>query len=143
MRTRHVLLPWLGLLVLAGLFLLAGVPKAIDPTRFLLSLEGYRLVSGPLLRWVAVYLPWVEILTAGALLIPATRSGALAMVGLLLGLFSAAIVSVWVRGIDIDCGCFSSILPDAGYAFSLLRNAGLLLLAAALLVAESKRIRAA
>jgi len=141
-RLRDSLGKWsriAGLAILSGLFLLAGVSKAIDPTQFLFSIEGYRILPGRLEHLAALYLPWFEITLGLGVWVPRLRAGALLGVsGLLLG-FTGAITSVWLRGIDIDCGCFSSILPDAGYALTILRNLVLLGIAAALLVRDFRR----
>jgi len=130
-----------GLSLLSGVFLLAGISKAADPTQFLFSLEGYRILPEQAAYLLALYLPWLEIVLALGVWVRWSRPGALlGLIGLLVA-FSLAIASVWARGIDIDCGCFSNIIPDTGYALSILRNLGFIGIAGGLLIGEGGRIR--
>ncbi|NCD26726.1 MAG: methylamine utilization MauE, partial [Deltaproteobacteria bacterium] len=57
---------------------------------------------------VALVLPWLEILLAAMLLCRIWMGSALILSNLLLAVFLAAIFSAHLRGIDLDCGCFSS-----------------------------------
>lgn len=125
-------LRWLNLsarLLLGGVFLWAGVVKALDPLSFARSVAGYQLLPqlGNLL--VAAALPWVEIVV-GTLLVAGRLVRPAALVAAWLNLlFMAAIVSVLARGLNVDCGCFGhdrATPPE----LALLRD--LLLLAAAL-----------
>lgn len=93
-------------LLLGGVFLWAGVLKAVDPLAFARSLATYQLLpqQGNLL--VAVTLPWVEIVCATLLLL-GWRVRPAALVAAVLNLiFIVAIASVLARGLNVDCGCF-------------------------------------
>jgi uncharacterized membrane protein YphA (DoxX/SURF4 family) len=108
MRSTTLLI-WAGRLVLAGFFLYAAVPKIIDPAGFAKSIHGYQILPDGGINLLALFLPWVELLAALALLAaPGLRRGALALITLMLAVFTAAIASAVARGIDIDCGCFST-----------------------------------
>ena len=101
---------------LSGVFLYAGSLKALDPASFALSIDNSRLLPYPVAAAMAVYLPWLELVCGLGVLWPKTSRGALA---LLLGLclvFSGAIASAWIRGLDISCGCFGA---DEAGRFSL------------------------
>jgi len=56
---------------------------------------------------VAVWLPWVEVLCGVLLICGIWIDGSLFIINTLLVLFMAVLISNWVRGIDVDCGCFS------------------------------------
>ena len=101
---------------LAGVFGYAGVVKALDLQGFAQAVGNYRLLPPLLVTWIAVCLPWWELGAAIALLWPGwRRSGALLVAGFS-GVFSVAIGSAWVRGLDIACGCFGSGSHGVGLA---------------------------
>jgi len=101
---------------LGGVFLYAGGLKALDPASFALSIDNYRLLPYPVAAAMAVYLPWLEIVCGLGVLWPKTSRGALAVLLGLCLVFSGAIASAWIRGLDISCGCFGA---DEANRFSL------------------------
>lgn len=120
-------------LVLGGVFLVAGVLKAIDPQASVTAVRAYQLLPTSLATIVGWGLPFAEI-ALGLLLLAgiATRAVA-AAAGILLVIFIAGVVSVAARGLSIDCGCFGGggeVAPgQTAYGIELVRDAGLLLLA--------------
>lgn len=93
-------------LVVGGIFLYAGLVKLRDPVAFAGSISAYRILPYFANFVLAAVLPWLEII-CGALLVAGMRfRGATAVLLLLNFLFIGALVSVLVRGLDIDCGCF-------------------------------------
>ena len=120
-------------LVLGGVFLVAGVLKAIDPQSSVAAVRAYQLLPTSLATFVGWGLPFAEI-ALGLLLLAgiATRAVA-AAAAVLLVVFIAAVVSVAARGLSIDCGCFGGggeVAPgQTAYGIELVRDAGLLLLA--------------
>ncbi len=122
-------------LLLAGLFLWACSLKIADPEAFALSVSRYHILPGVLVNLVAIVLPWVEALSAVALLLPfrSLRSGGALLIAGMLAVFSLAIAWSLLHGQHASCGCFSMRADAApSNALNLLRNAALL--AAALLV---------
>ena len=99
-------LPFALRLALGGLFLYAGVQKALDLSDAVLAVHGYDLAPSVLVHPVALGLTLLEI-TLGTLLILglSTRfaAGAVAVLALL---FLVVQVQAKVRGLDISCGCF-------------------------------------
>jgi len=99
---------------LAWIFLKAGVLKIWDfahwrsaTPEFALAIQNYQIVPWPDLTLLfAVYLPWLEVLTALALFTQRLRLGGIALFSGLTILFLGALVSAWARGLDIACGCF-------------------------------------
>jgi uncharacterized membrane protein YphA (DoxX/SURF4 family) len=118
----------LGRLVVSAAFILAALPKIQDPAAFAVSVEGYRIVADNLIIWIALALPWLELVIGFGLLIPQIRRGSNLIIALLLIIFIALHASAWARGLDINCGCFnahaSEKMPD--YLWLILRNIGLL-----------------
>ncbi len=116
-------------IALGGLFVFAGVAKAYDPGEFATEIQKYNL-----LPWVpgvalALYLPWLEILAGLLLALKIFERGALIVLTVLLVIFTLALGSAMVRGLDIDCGCFGKAFTSTGTTFPLVRNLVLLILA--------------
>ncbi len=111
-------LAWIGRLGLSGTFAYAAMIKLADPAVFATDIGHYRLLPYPLTLAAAVYLPWLELVCAVAILFRWRERGALRLVLMLCSLFTIALASVWWRGLDISCGCFghgdgSTMLPLA------------------------------
>ena len=98
----------IGRLIISTTFILAALPKIQDPAAFATSVEGYRVVTGNLTVWIALALPWLELVAGFGLLIPLIRRGSALVITLLLIAFILLHVSAWARGLDINCGCFSA-----------------------------------
>ncbi len=124
LRSRPSLsfLPHLPRLVLAAVFLASGAVKAADPTAFVLQVRDYALLADPGPALLAVFLPWLEILAGGALLLRPLQGGASVLLAALLLLFSGALASAWFRGLEIACGCFGSA-PVTNFPLHFLLNA--------------------
>lgn len=93
---------------LAAVWLVSGLQKMQDPMGFRQSIEAYELFTPELVSVIALTLPPVEVLLGGFLLVglfiaPTAALSALIMAGFIVGVASAA-----VRGLQIDCGCFSA-----------------------------------
>ncbi|MBC7853027.1 MAG: DoxX family protein [Pirellulaceae bacterium] len=92
----------------SALFIYAGANKALDPAAFAFDVQNYRVLPWLPSVFVALYLPWLEIV-CGAALIPrrSDRAALWLLTGMML-VFLGALLSARVRGIDIACGCFGS-----------------------------------
>lgn len=111
-------------------FIVASIPKIIDPHSFALMVFRYQILPYWLVNVAAIMMPWVE-LTAGLalILLPSfRRPAALILFGLLVA-FTAAISFNLMRGLNVACGCFT-VDPDAERVTSwkLVENAGFLAL---------------
>jgi hypothetical protein len=126
-----IALEWVACLALAGVLIAAAFPKISNPDQFALAVYQYQLLPTMLVNLVAVYLPWLEISCAAALVaLPAARRGALLLVAGMLVVFTIAITWVVIRGQAIPCGCFGGEDSTAAGWWSLARNCGLLALTA-------------
>lgn len=87
--------------------LVAGFQKLGSAQSFAQEISNYRLLPEASIDLIAVTLPWFELLV-GALLIVGLQTQVAALSASLLFLgFEVFIVSALVRGLNIDCGCFS------------------------------------
>jgi len=102
-------------LIIGGLFLYAGLGKIIAPLDFAASMYNYKLLPDELIGPVAVAIPWIETLAGICLLLGFnTKGGSLAIAGLLTMFIIILIISA-VRGLDVDCGCFSGVERTVGF----------------------------
>ena len=97
---------WAFRLLLAGIFIYAAIGKLAEPQRFLDAVRGYDLLPDPWAAWLAMSLPWLELITGVALLTPWFALGASVIITGMFTVFIAAIASAWSRGLSISCGCF-------------------------------------
>jgi uncharacterized membrane protein YphA (DoxX/SURF4 family) len=78
-------------LVLGATFIYASLDKIAHPEQFAKIVYNYKILPGFLINIYAVTLPWVELL-AGCLLV----------------IFVIAISINLLRGVNLNCGCFST-----------------------------------
>lgn len=112
-------------LAFGSLFLWSGVGKIKDPISFAEAVRNYRLIGDPWAAAAAHLIPWLEIFAGGAVMWDRMRQGAAALLTLLLFGFTLAIISAWIRGLDITCGCFGSEVP-MNYPVKVAQNLGLI-----------------
>lgn len=91
-----------------GLFVVAGVLKAFDPAQFAADIDHYHLLPYFAVAPLALYLPWLELICGFAAMAGAARRGALVLLLGLTVIFTFAVASAWMRGLDINCGCFGA-----------------------------------
>jgi len=136
--------PWLRRLLAAafgGVFLYAGALKVRNPTLFLADVRSFQILPDPYAAWLALSLPWLEILAGVAVITGLLRQGGLLLLNLALVAFFVAIAWAWQRGIDIQCGCFGGSKDAASnYAWLFTRDALLLAAGAALMWLEHRRL---
>jgi putative oxidoreductase len=134
---------------LAWIFLKAVVLKIWDFAHwrsatpdFALAIQHYQILAWPdLTMLLAVYLPWLEIITALALLTQRLRLGAITLFSGLTIVFLAALASAWHRGLDIACGCFGKDEVSTDFPAMLARDLCILAGLAILFVIEWRRLR--
>lgn len=119
----------LARLVLALVFLYAGAVKMQNVVAFAGHVAAYQILPYAVNYLVAATLPYVEFLAGTLLLLNARVRPALAVVGSMTLVFMVALISVLLRGLEIDCGCFD---PGGGQdvtaGVALLRDVGLMVL---------------
>jgi len=112
----YLLSPWSYRVVrmaLAGLFIFGGGVKLLDPRAFAATISVYGLVPEPLLPFVAVGLPLIEVLAGMGLLFDIR--GSLTTISGLLAMFVFVLWYGILKDLDVDCGCFGpEDLADQG-----------------------------
>jgi len=103
-----------GIVVGALALILSGAAwhKFGEPQAFLSALAGYRLVPDALLGTTARIVPVLEAALALGLLLPVTRTAALAGTAVLIATYAGAMAINLLRGRSyIDCGCGGATHP--------------------------------
>jgi putative oxidoreductase len=99
-------------IVLAAVFIYAGVDKIRDPAQFADSVAAFAILPNALVTPMALGLPLFEVLCGLMVLAPPSRRvGALALT-LATAMFIVALVSALARGLTLDCGCFGAGAPS-------------------------------
>lgn len=96
-----------GVRVLLGVFLIwSGLSKVSDPRAFAFVVESYGIVGPTLSLWIALVLPWVEIVLGFAFVAGIyIRLASVATMGLSI-IFGIALVLNFGQELPLGCGCF-------------------------------------
>jgi len=113
-------------LAVGGIFIYAGVLKALDPLQFAQDIYNFRILPWPVGVRLAFYLPWLEILCGGALIVRQLRQGALGILTLLMFIFITATLVAKARGIDVVCGCFGAASKGLSFTWHMVLDFTLL-----------------
>jgi putative oxidoreductase len=95
-------------LVLGVTFVYASVDKIAHPDQFAKIVYNYKILPDFLINIFAVTLPWVELVAGLFLILGVFTEGASLLISFLLVIFLAAISVNVLKGIDLNCGCFST-----------------------------------
>jgi putative oxidoreductase len=117
------------------IFIVAALPKIVDPPSFAHMIFNYKLVPGALINVMALTMPWIELLCGLALVLGIWKGTARTIIGALLVTFIMAIAANLAQGNAIDCGCFdvsaAGKTPEerlADMRLVILRDLGMLLM---------------
>lgn len=119
---------------LAIVWLVSGGIKLMDPLASRQAVQAFEIIPRDYLQAVSVGLPALEVILGLLLLFGIFLRPTAIVSGVLMGIFIAAIISAWARGLQIDCGCFGGggYNPEVGpvtYLAEIARDVGFLLLA--------------
>jgi uncharacterized membrane protein YphA (DoxX/SURF4 family) len=118
---------------LGGIFIYASIDKIIFPGRFAEVVYNYQILPDILINFTAVVLPWLEVAIGVSLVFGVWLPGSVFLCNLLLLTFLGALLFNTARGLDINCGCFTTSSEASSkslMAWYLIRDIFLLLIAA-------------
>lgn len=127
---------WLVRLFLGGVFVVAGVLKALDPARFADDVARYGLLPDALVNGVALALPWVELLAGALLIVGVWRQAAALVIAVLNAVFLVAVSVALARGLEV-CGCFGGSVARKASVWTLVED--FVFLAAAIWLCHKER----
>jgi uncharacterized membrane protein YphA (DoxX/SURF4 family) len=140
-RRLAVAWPWISTVArlgLAAVWIVAGSLKVTDLAASARAVNAYQLMPYDAAKVVGAVQPFLEIALGLLLLVGVAVRLSAGLSAVLLLIFIGGIVSAWARGLQIDCGCFSSggelaAGETAQYGWEIARDVGFLVLAALLL----------
>ncbi len=95
-------------LYIGGLFVFASLYKINHAVEFAESLANYQLVPYWAVNFLAVTLPWLELICGLLLLIGFRAKSITVIIGIMMTMFTVALVINVIWGSPISCGCFST-----------------------------------
>jgi uncharacterized membrane protein YphA (DoxX/SURF4 family) len=93
---------------LAAIFIASSLPKLRNPQLFLDSVYGYELVGPNMGIFVAIIVPWLELVIAANLLTGIFLEASFLAAFILAAMFTFANTWAVVHGLKISCGCFGA-----------------------------------
>ena len=95
-------------MILGVVFIYASYDKLFHPKAFADIIYHYQILPDRLINITAIFLPWLELLIGIFLMIGLWMSGTVIWCNFLLVVYIGALSFNLARGLDIDCGCFST-----------------------------------
>ena len=114
-------------IIIGGIFLVSGLAKISDPIRLIFTLRDFKLFPEIIVPFTAIYLPWLEFILGLLIIVGLLYRTSSLMLAFLNFAFMLAILSVIIRGIEVDCGCFGLLadmlkIPDMADMKAVIRN---------------------
>jgi len=95
-------------LILGGIFIYASLDKIAHPEQFARIVYNYKILPHSLINIFAIVMPWVELICGifviGGIFVESSSS----ILSLLLIAFVIGLSVNFLRGLDMNCGCFST-----------------------------------
>lgn len=117
-------------------FIYAAYGKMLHPYEFAKSIYYYKMLPGEVINLFAILLPPLELLTGVLLVVGYWQKAATWLIGGMLVMFLIALFAALARGIDIDCGCFSTASRAKGSIWEYIIRDIIMLVACVLILAS-------
>src|SRR5437588_9896762 len=92
--------PWLTIriqIALGLIFVVAALPKIVDPPSFAHMIYNYKIMPWALVNPMALIMPWIELLSGLALILGIWKGTARTIIGILLLPFYVASLIMYTR----------------------------------------------
>jgi len=106
--------------VVGGTLNNASLDKIAHPAEFARDVYNYHLAPGDLVNLVGIILPWLELICGLSVIAGYYKDGSILIINFLVVLFIVVITVNVIRGVDLECGCFTVSSRARGNALSLL-----------------------
>lgn len=94
-------------LIIGGIFVYASIDKISNPGDFAKAVKNYDMLPLNLVNFMAIVIPMVELVAGLMLIFGIYVKGSAASISILLVVFLIGLTQALIRGLDINCGCFS------------------------------------
>ncbi|MGB5159237.1 MauE/DoxX family redox-associated membrane protein [Desulfobacterium sp. N47] len=116
-RQRLSLYLYHGARIVIGLvFIYASYDKILHPAAFAKIIYNYQILPDKLINLTAILLPWLELVIGCLLLSGVWLPGAVFISNVLLIIFFCILIYNKARGLNINCGCFSTSFGSSSYS---------------------------
>lgn len=95
-------------LIIGFVFIYASVYKIANPEEFAKNIANYRILPLFLINFVAIFLPWLELIMGLFIIFGIFIKSTSYLLVICMSVFTFLVLITILRGIDINCGCFSS-----------------------------------
>jgi uncharacterized membrane protein YphA (DoxX/SURF4 family) len=95
-------------LILGVIFIYASYDKILHPKAFAEIVYNYQILPDGLINVTAIFLPWLEILMGVFLIGGFWMPGTVIWCNILLVIYIGALWFNLARGLNVNCGCFST-----------------------------------
>ncbi len=104
----HRILTLSARFILGGVFVYASFDKILHPAAFAKAVYNYQILPDGLINLTAIVLPCLELVLGISLIINVWIPGTVVLCNFLLTTFIGALLFNMARGLNINCGCFST-----------------------------------
>lgn len=128
-------------LFLGAIFIYASFHKIANPAEFAEIINNYKLFPEFSINLFAIILPWIELIAGIFLISGKYKKGSTIILSTLLMIFILAISINIIRGLDFDCGCFTSSGKGSNPLYLLIRDILMLIPGIIILFFDTKKNR--
>ncbi len=119
-------------LILAFIFIFAGIEKIKSPHNFAISIDAYQIFSDWIINFIVILIPWLELFVGFGIIFGYKLKANLYLYIFMMISFTVLILIAMVKGLDIECGCFGEHSTKVGFQ-KLMENLFIILLVFVLL----------
>lgn len=126
--------------IIVGLmFIIVGVAKVANGAEFAEEIRNYQILPNFILNISAISVAWIELI-AGILILFGieTKANALIILSMLI-IFTTAVGIAMIKGLNINCGCYSQIASQKVGFPKIFENLGLIILTFIILFSNNKK----
>ena len=99
-------------IIVGGVFVYASLNKLMNQEEFAKAIYNYKFLPSALINIFAIVLPYVELIAGLFLIAGIYVRGSSFLILLMLIIFIIALAQAYLRGLDINCACFSLENPE-------------------------------
>lgn len=99
-------------IVVGMIFIFASLEKITNPAKFAENILNYKLLPDIFINLLAITLPWIELICGLLLLFGIRSRESSIIIFTMLMIFTIGVFIAVLRGLNIDCGCFGTLMAE-------------------------------